>query len=653
MILDGRFRFDNYVVGSANRLAVAAARAVADAPGQVYNPLFIYSASGLGKTHLVSAIAHQAREKRPGYGATYVTVDEFVEDLHAAVADGSLEPFKQRWREFDLVLLDDVQFLTGQKETQTELLRLFNQLQRAGKQIVMASDRPPGEIPDVDARLVSRLSGGLVVDIGEPDYETKLGILRNLAEGREPPLPADVMEAVARIDFANVRELQGAFNRLDAYRSLHGGTIHVGNIRDILGIRERNTPPSPSVVRQARGARANGNGAQPAEFAEFVADVSKTVEQSVAEWKLRITEAIATWAAEGYRTSVLERALKLPKAPDVDGLLATFAAACAHLGSLEREAITLAPGFANHSVCRDPERVAAAEALLARLRVGGEPFPGPDASLTLDDFDVGVCNQLAARAAETVGREPGRHFNPLVICGPGGTGKTHLLHAIGNLLREQMDDTASIACVSANRFVEELVEAAQQGELERWRARWRTVDALLLDDLDVIAGTERAQTELFHLFNVLVAENRPLVFASDRSPSELDHVEPRLRSRLSAGLLAALSPPDRATRRALYARFLSDVKGGVPDDVLDYLADGAAGSVREVKGRASRVMALAVANGKLELDTLRAELDGQMLPRAGAPEGLADRAADPFFVDNERVIWDWHEIPGRAIEEIR
>src|SRR5690606_1256320 len=197
--------------------------------------------------------------------------------------------------------------------------------------------------------------------------------------------------------------------------------------------------------------------------------------------------------------------------------------------------------------------------------------------------------------------------------------KTHLLHAIGNLLREQMDDTASIACVSANRFVEELVEAAQQGELERWRARWRTVDALLLDDLDVIAGTERAQTELFHLFNVLVAENRPLVFASDRSPSELDHVEPRLRSRLSAGLLAALSPPDRATRRALYARFLSDVKGGVPDDVLDYLADGAAGSVREVKGRASRVMALAVANGKLELDTLRAELDGQMLPRAGAP----------------------------------
>src|SRR5690606_10688574 len=126
-----------------------AARAVADSPGQVYNPLFIYSASGLGKTHLVSAIAHQARQHRPEFEATYVTVDEFVEDLHAAVAQGSLDPFKQRWRDYDLVLLDDVQFLTGQRETQSELLRLFNQLQRSGKQIVMASDRPPNDIPDV------------------------------------------------------------------------------------------------------------------------------------------------------------------------------------------------------------------------------------------------------------------------------------------------------------------------------------------------------------------------------------------------------------------------------------------------------------------------------------------------------------------------
>lgn len=651
MLLDGRFRFDNYVVGSANRLAVAAARAVADSPGQVYNPLFIYSASGLGKTHLVSAIAHQARQHRPEFEATYVTVDEFVEDLHAAVAQGSLDPFKQRWRDYDLVLLDDVQFLTGQRETQSELLRLFNQLQRSGKQIVMASDRPPNDIPDVDARLVSRLSGGLVVDIGEPDYETKLGILRNLVDGLEPPMTPEVVEALARIEFANVRELQGAFNRLSAYQSLDGGTLHAGNIREVLGIRERPTPSRGEPA--SSGAQANGASRRPAEFADFVEDMSRTVEESVAQWKLRITEAIATWAAEGYRTAVLERALKLPRSPDVDGLLATFAAACAHLGSLEREAITLAPGFAHHTVFRDPERVAAAESLLSRLRVGGEPFQGPDPLLTLERFELGPSNQLAARAAESVGHEPGRHFNPLVLCGPSGTGKSHLLHAVGNLLAAKMDDTSSIACVSASRFVEELVEAAQHGELELWRARWRTVDALLLDDLDAIAGTERAQAELFHLFNALASENKPMVFASDRSPPELEQVEPRLRSRLAAGLVAAMAPPDRAMRRALYARLLEDLKPRLPDDVLDYLADRSAASVREVQGRASRVLALAVGGEPVDLATVRAELDGQLLPHAGAPRGLARKAADPFFVDDERVIWDWHEIPGRAIEELR
>src|SRR5690606_19564127 len=156
---------------------------------------------------------------------------------------------------------------------------------------------------------------------------------------------------------------------------------------------------------------------------------------------------------EGYRTSVLERALKLKRAPDVDGLLATFAAACAHLGSLERQAITHAPGMANHTVFRDPERVAAAEALLARLTVGGETFPGPDPTLTMDRIVVGPGNQLAVKAAASVGTDPGKQFNPLVLCGPSGTGKSHLLNAVGNMLRERMDDTASIACVSAVRFI--------------------------------------------------------------------------------------------------------------------------------------------------------------------------------------------------------
>ncbi len=647
VLLDGRFRFDNYVVGAANRLAVTAARAVAESPGSSYNPLFIYSGSGLGKTHLVSAIGHQAALRHPEISAAYITLDEFIEEWLGAVATGMLEALKQRYRSYDLLLLDDVQFLTGQRETQSELLRLFNQLQAAGKQIVMASDRPPTEIPDVDERLISRLSGGLVVDIGPPDYETRLGILRNLAGGREPTLSLEVLDTLSRLDFTNVREMQGALNRLTAYQALGEGELHPGNLRVILGIRDRPvaSAPHPDPVEAAP--------ITPAEFADFVADVSRTVEEAVAPWKLRLTEAIATWSTEGFRTSVLERALHLSRPPDVEGLLTTFAAAVGHLGMLEREAVTLAPGYSGHTVFRDPERVAAAESLVARLRVGGEPLPGPDQTCTLERFVVGPPNHLAARAGESVGREPGRHFNPLVLYGPSGVGKTHLLHAIGNQLRETLDDTAAVVCVSAEQFVEDVVAATQSGGIEHMRARYRAADALLLDDLHAVAGTERAQAELFHLFNALSADGIPMVFASDRAPAELEQIEPRLRSRLSAGLVAALAPPDRAMRRTLYRDALTPLATPVPDDVLDFLADRSLAGVRELLGRASQVVALSRAGVPLAVESIRSELEGHFLPSAGAPRALAKTAADPFFVDDERVVWDWHDVPGRAIEELR
>src|SRR5262245_15441787 len=145
MPLDGRFRFENYVVGAANKLAVAAARAVAESPGAAYNPLFIYSGSGLGKTHLLAAIGHRARELQPSLDIEYVSLDDFVDQLHAAISSGQADAFRRRWQQLDVLLLDDVQFLTAKRETQSEMLRLFNALHGSGKQIVMASDRPPTE----------------------------------------------------------------------------------------------------------------------------------------------------------------------------------------------------------------------------------------------------------------------------------------------------------------------------------------------------------------------------------------------------------------------------------------------------------------------------------------------------------------------------
>ena len=149
LLLDGRFRFDNYVVGASNRLAVAAGRAVAESPGATYNPLFIYSPSGLGKTHLIGAIGFAAKQLQPELVIEYVPLDDFVDRLHIAISAGHAEAFKQLYQRVDLLLLDDVQFLTGRRETQSEMLRIFNSLQGSGRQIIMASDRPPSEIADV------------------------------------------------------------------------------------------------------------------------------------------------------------------------------------------------------------------------------------------------------------------------------------------------------------------------------------------------------------------------------------------------------------------------------------------------------------------------------------------------------------------------
>src|ERR687891_1767670 len=185
MPLDARLRFETFVVGAANRLAVSAARAVAQSPGAAYNPLFIYAPSGLGKTHLLSAIGHLAKQLQPDIHVEYITTDELVEHLHQSVTRGETEAFRERFSQLDVLLLDDAQFLTGRQETQSELLRLFNVLQRSGKQIVLTSDRPPAEIADLDDRLTTRFSGGLLVDMGAPDYETRVAILRRRCDERD------------------------------------------------------------------------------------------------------------------------------------------------------------------------------------------------------------------------------------------------------------------------------------------------------------------------------------------------------------------------------------------------------------------------------------------------------------------------------------
>lgn len=647
-LLDGGYRFDSFVVGSSNRLAASAARAVADAPGAAYNPLFVYGGSGLGKTHLVAAIAYHARQANPELKVEFSTGEEVAERLHAAIASGQQSEFVRRFQEVELFLLDDVQFLTGQRETQTELLRLFNLMQGKGRQLVMTSDRPPSEIPDVDQRLLSRLSGGLIVDVGAPDYEMRLAILRNASAERVLEFGAGVLEETARLPFANVRELKGALNRLSAFQHLEGKEVSPDDVRAVLG--EQTTVLSAAnTVDDAHGL-GEGRG----EFAGFLADIFHEVETRVEPWRVGLGEAADFWRAEGYVTDVIERAMTLSVAPDVNGLVATFAAAVEHLRNLEAQALALDPQLRGQPAFRNPERIGEAQSLLDRALASAVPLPRPQPHFTRASIESGTANQLVLKAFDAVIEQPGQRYNPLFIHGPSGAGKSHFIHALGNAMRTSWPQKA-VACLNTAAFVEELIAAMQEGAVERWRARYRSADVLLLDDVHHLADKERTQEELFHLFNHLYDRGSQIVFTSDRSPREILGLADRLRSRFEGGLVATLHAPDRMLRERLVQRALLEAGADPTQAIVALIADRDAASVRELKGLLTRLLAAAdVAGRPLSLELVQREL-GLVSTDASSflVRPIATGNVDDFFLDREKMVWEWSDLSGRLVEEYR
>ena len=638
VLLDGRFRFDNYVVGAANRLATAAGRAVAESPGASYNPLFIYSPSGLGKTHLIGAIGFAAKQLQPELVVEYVPLDDFVDRLHIAISSGHAEEFKRLYQRVDLLLIDDVQFLSGRRETQNEMLRIFNSLHGSGRQVVMASDRPPSEINDVDDRLITRLAGGLVVDIGLPEYETRVAILRNKCVERELTFASGVLEELARMPCGSVRELQGALNRLEAHQALGERTVTPQNVRSIV-VGGRVTP---EFGRPAPGTSD--------EFAGFISDIAVAVAAHVEGWRVRLGERVAYWAKAGYRTTMLERALALSEEVDVDALDAAFASGVARLEQLEAQAVLLDPRLAGLDAFRDPERVADAEARVEQAIAAHDPPPAPWPAYTLETLLGGKSNQLALRAAEATLQSPGIQYNPLFVHGGSGVGKTHLVHAIGNALRRTTTLTGPVACVSGAQFVDELIAALQDGSVDRWRARYRAAGALIVDDVHALAGKERSQEELFHLFNALHSAGKQVVLASDRPPSEIGELEARLRSRFDGGLVVAIQPPDRTLREALYARMLVDRAPGAEPGVAALLAELPVSGAAEVESVVDRVVQTArVTGGHVTLSLVRRELNAGGAATPTSVPAIADKS----FLDPEKIVMEWPDLDGRVIEELR
>ncbi len=232
--LNPRYTFDTFIVGASNRFANAAALAVAESPATTYNPLFIYGGVGLGKTHLLQAIAHYVSRHHPHLKTRYVTSERFTNDFISAVKDRNIQSFQKRYRENDILLIDDIQFLAGKEQTQEEFFHTFNTLYEAGKQLVISCDRPPKDISPLENRLRSRFEWGLITDIQPPDLETKIAILQKKAQFESVKVPDEVLEFIASRIQSNITELEGALNRVVAFSSLTSRPINLSTAEEVL-----------------------------------------------------------------------------------------------------------------------------------------------------------------------------------------------------------------------------------------------------------------------------------------------------------------------------------------------------------------------------------------------------------------------------------
>ncbi len=578
MAVDARMQFDSYVVAPANEAAVAAARAVADAPGLTHNPLVIVGGAGVGKTHLLFAIANAVER---GIRVESFTAGEFAERWWGASKAGGLDAFRELLVGTDILLIDDIQRLTGEGDAASGLAGVLAAREEHGRQIVVTSDRPVARVEGLDLALAAQLAAGTTVEIAPPD-----------ASGDESPNAAR---------------------------------------------------PTASL-----------------DFQSFVSDIASAVAEQVEGWKMRVAEAVSSWNAAGYRTTVLERLMDEPSAPaNYEAVLRGFGATVRRLKELEAEAVTADPELAGHDVFRDPERLRDAEAMVKRALTGGAELPGPSVEFSRNGFEVGKANQRAVKAADAVAAEPGRRYNPLVLVGPAGVGKTHLLNALGNEMADASGGAAAVASVTASSFGDEFLAALREHTTAAWRRKYRRLDALLVDDLQRVEGKDQTQDELYHLLKELLDAGKQVAVASERPPRELSRLDERLRGLFDGGLVVELASPDEAMQAQLYRRFLDGVPAGQLDPLTEYLSSRPVRNVAEIIDVVHRLTAAADAVGApLTLEMAKRELEGpepmaSAMPTPVRTAPAVRAAADVFFLDDEKVVWAWRDVASRVMEELR
>jgi chromosomal replication initiation ATPase DnaA len=522
---DPKLTFESFVVGPANRLASAAARRAADSPGASYNPLFLYAASGLGKTHILTAIAHQTRTASPERRLEYVALENYLGQLEKVLGEGA-GAGRMLFEDVDVLLLDDVQFLAGQREAQEMLLRTVDALLASGRQVVLASDRPPPEIDGLDARLVSRFSGGLIVDLGIPEYETRVAILLKKAEERGQSLEPGVAEALARRPFQNVRELGGGLNKVLAIQELEERRVVAEEIPALFAT---DTVTGPVGYQ---------------EFDSFLDDLMSSLEEIVEEreepWRKAFREPIDQAVRLGYSAVRLDSYLGGSEPEGWEEAVATFRRDVERLGQIERDLDELDNPWpdAAAGVLKDPERLREAESLLASVRERQRPFrrlAGGQVLSELDDYP-----RIALRAAEQLVGPERPEYNPLFVTAVDEeVGKT-LLGATGRTFQAVRPE-ARMAVTTVQDFADDFIRALRAGVAGAWRERWWTLDLLLVHGVEALSQTERAQDEFFHLFEALKRRGARMMLVADRAPAEIAGIDPRLRSRFEGGLVLELA----------------------------------------------------------------------------------------------------------------
>jgi len=624
--LDPRLTFDSFVVGPANRLASAAARRAADSPGTSYNPLFVYSASGLGKSHILNAIAHQSGKAGPDRKVEYMALEGYLEELTGALQSGTRDSFRDKYGDLDILLLDDVQFLTGQPEAQEMLLRTLDQLSTAGSQIVLASDRPPAEINGLDARLLSRFSGGLIVDIGPPEYETRVAIIRKKAEERGQELMPGVAEAVARYPVKNVRELGGLLNKIFATQDLESRHVTAEEVAALVG----------------EGSSSDGGTGRADEFGSFLTDLTETVTEVVVEqeepWRKAMRETADAAEREGYLADRLRSCLGGSKPDGWREIVDRFKADLQRLREIDEELDRLGNPWpdAAQGVLRNPERLEEAEALLTSVRERQRPFPKLGNGPTLDDLTDFPGMAIKAAQQLVVTERPG--YNPLYVWADKVELGRALLGAAGRTF-QAANPEARMAVTSVAEFAEDFIRALGEGVAGAWRERWWTVDLLLVHGVEALSETERAQDEFFHLFEALKRRGARVMLVGDRAPSGIQKIDERLRSRFEGGLVLEvdagaatgeleLVEPERAPiAETLWAETESLVE--IPP--LDELDRGE--------------------RGGLFID--RSQEGGEGVPPAeAAPVVSSPKKGGAWFPSSENVVLHWPKIEDLLQEEL-